>query len=304
MGATQPLVSIIAISYNHAPYIKEALASVFMQTYPNIQLIVADDCSTDESMAMIEESCIGRSVTILSNKTNKGNCTTFNEAFKKVGGKYIIDFALDDLMYPDRVSKQVAFFESLDASVGVVFTNVAVVDISGTFLYAHYPRYHHPLASDLIPQGDVFVALLSRYYINPVSMMVRREVIEKLNGYDERLSYEDFDFWVRSSRMYSYAYLPELLSAKRIVPHSLASGFYTRHREAMFQSTLQVCKKAWWLCKNKTEIKALVYRCRYELKQALKYRYTHISAAYIDILKKTDPYYRISVCWIRLKAML
>jgi len=291
MDATQqPLVSIIAISYNHAPYIKEALESVFAQTYSTIELIIADDASTDNSLQCIEEVTKGKVVTIISNTVSKGNCRTFNEALRVAQGKYIIDFALDDRMYPDRVRKQVDCLEKLNTKTGVVFTNVDVINESGVFLYNHYPRFNHPLTND-VPQGNIFTFVLSRYYINPVSMMFRREVIEHLNGYDESLSYEDFDFWIRSSRIYDYVYLPEILSSKRIVPHSLSAGFSKRNKEHMFESTLKVCKKAWWLCQNENEIQSLVQRCRYELKQSVKYGYSTISNEYLTILKETDKYF-------------
>ncbi|MBC7450578.1 MAG: glycosyltransferase family 2 protein [Cytophagales bacterium] len=292
MDAPQkPLVSIIAISYNHAPFIREALESVFGQTYAPIEIIIADDHSTDNSLQLIEEACTGREITIISNTNNRGNCKTFNDAFKSAKGSYIIDFALDDRMYPDRVAKQVALFERGEPSMGVVFTNTDIIDEVGTFLYNQYPRFHHRLASVSVPEGDVFKDVLSRYYINPVGMMFRREVIEHLNGYDESLAYEDFDFWIRSSRIFTYTYLPEILSSKRLVPHSLSFNFYKKNKEHLFASTLTVCKKAWWLCKNEVELKALVHRCRYELKQCIQYGYTGISKEYLEILKETDRYY-------------
>jgi len=283
----EPLVSIIAISYNHAPFIREALESVFAQTYSNIELIIADDASTDDSIRCIEEVCKGKVVTIISNNTSIGNCRTFNEAFKLAKGKYIIDFALDDRMYSERIRKQVDFFETYDQSTGVVFGNVDVINESGILLYNHYPRFNHPTNKG-IPEGYVFEYVLSYYYINPVSMMLRREVLEDLNGYDETLSYEDFDFWIRSSAKYKYAYLPDLLSSKRIVTHSLSSAFSKRNQEHMFESTLRVCKKAWWLCKNDEDIKALVKRCRYELKQSVRYGYKNVSNEYLQMLKEID----------------
>ncbi len=296
----QPLVSIVALSYNHAPYIREALESVFNQSYSNIELIIVDDASTDDSTSVIAQLIQHKEILFIKNQTNIGNCRSFNQAFKQSKGKYIIDFALDDIMYPERIQKQVEILEAADENVGVVFTNVDIVDASGNKLQQHYPAYHHRAADSDIPEGNVFAAVLSRYYINPVSMLFRRTVIEKLNGYDEALAYEDFDFWIRSSRYFQYSYLPEVLSVKRIVPSSLSALFYKEKQDRMFESTLQVCKKAWWLCASEAELHALTLRCRYELRQAYKYSYMSVTNEYLFILKHIDPLYYLYQPFVKI----
>ena len=288
----QPLVTVIALSYNHASYIKEALESVYNQTYSNIELIIVDDASTDASAALIEASIKGRSTQFLRNDSNAGNCKSFNKAYAVSKGKYIIDFALDDIMYPTRIEKQVALFQQSANEVGVVFTNVDIVDEAGNLVHTHYPAFHHKSHVSQIPEGNVFDVVLSQYYINPVSMMFRREVVEQLNGYDETLAYEDFDFWIRSSRFFEYRYIPEILSAKRNVPTSLSTQFYKVHQAAMFASTLKVCKKAWWLCTSEIEKQALVKRCRYEARQAYRYKYKSLVEEYLILLKQHDSVYR------------
>ena len=287
----QPLVSVIAISFNHEPYIKEALESVYNQTYANIELIIIDDASTDDSAEVIESCIHNRSVHFLKNETNLGNCKSFNKAYALSKGEYIIDFALDDIMYPTRIQKQVALFQQSVANVGIVFTNVDILDTDGKHLYAHYPKFYHRSNASKIPVGNVFDAVLSQYYINPVGMMFRREVVEKINGYDESLAYEDFDFWIRSARSFEYSYIQEILSAKRNVPMSLSAQFYSAHNEALFASTLKVCKKAWWLCISDTEKQALVKRCRYEVRQAYRYGYMDLFYEYLKMLELYDSFY-------------
>ncbi len=296
----EPLVTIIGLSYNHAPYIKAALESLYNQSYTNIEIILIDDASTDESAVIIEEMIQGKNIIFIRNASNQGNCISFNKALKSANGKYIVDFALDDLLYPTRIEKQVEVFEAADEHVGIVFTNVAIIDEQGKQMQTHYPAYHPAIHTSSIPEGAVFDAVLSRYYINPVSMLVRRSVFEALNGYDENLAYEDFDFWIRSARIFNYVYLPEILSAKRIVPNSLSDQFYKKGQEKMFASTLLVCKKAWWLCSTDMEKQALVVRCRYEAKQALKYGYGAIVKEYLKILKETDGWYVVYAPLVRL----
>lgn len=289
----KPLVTIIGLSYNHASYIKAALESLYNQSYSNIEIILVDDASSDNSAGIMQEMIQEKDIVFIQNQHNQGNCKSFNAALKIAKGKYIVDFSLDDILYPMRIEKQVALLEASGENVGVVFTNVDVIDEQGNLVQTHYPAYHHALHTSIIPEGDVFEAVLSRYYINPVSMLVRKSVFDLLNGYDEQLAYEDFDFWVRSSRMFNYVYLPEILSAKRIVPDALSNQFYKKNQQRMFASTLVVCKKAWWLCANASEEKALVIRCRYEMKQALKYGYTDIVKEYATLLKEIDRWYGV-----------
>lgn len=303
-GKGRELVTIIALSYNHATYIPEALQSLFNQTYLNIELIIIDDASSDVSCQVIESCIKDRAVLFLRNEKNIGNCSSFNRAYQYAKGAYIIDFALDDIMYPTRIEKQVALFQNSIDKVGVIFSNVDVISDMGSMLHTHYPKYHHRTNKSKIPVGNVFEALLSQYYVNPVGMMSRREVFERLNGYDESLAYEDFDFWIRSARLFEYAYIPEVLSAKRIVSTSLSTHFYRTNRAAMFESTLQVCKKAWWLCISKSEEQALVARCRYEARQAYIYNYPIVVVGYLEMMKTIDRCYHFYNPIIRMLLLL
>ncbi|HHL52370.1 MAG TPA: hypothetical protein ENJ39_03260 [Flammeovirgaceae bacterium] len=99
-------------------------------------------------------------------------------------------------------------------------------------------------------------------------MMYSRAMLDSLGGYDENLAYEDFDLLVRASRNFKFCYTAEVLAEKRIVKGSLGSTQY-RPRSAMLRSTLQVCRKAYGLCRTPTEYAALRVRLRYEMKMAL-----------------------------------
>ena len=97
----KPLVSVICISYNHAPYIKEALNSLFAQTYANIEIILMDDASTDDSQTILKQQKEGHDIKLILHTTNQGYTKTFNQGLKESAGAYIIDFSLDDVMEPE-----------------------------------------------------------------------------------------------------------------------------------------------------------------------------------------------------------
>lgn len=264
-----PLVTVVCLCHNHKPFVRQAVESVVTQSYRPIQIIVADDASRDGSIEEIEKlSAEYPELECLLIAENIGNCRAFNRAYALAKGDYIIDFATDDIMLPDRITKQIQMFRSLDQSVGVVYTDATYIDESGKFLRHHFPYLFYKKLIVNIPQGDVYSNLVSTYFIASPTMMVRREVLDRLGGYDENLSYEDFDFWVRSSRDYKYAFLNESLTQIRKVKQSMSTGWYVPG-DKQLHSTYLVCKKIQQLNRTREDHLALVKRVRYELRQSI-----------------------------------
>lgn len=264
----QPWVSVICLCYNHQHFLAEALDSVLAQTYPNVEIIVLDDASTDGSREVIQSYCDRfPQIRFIQNEKNRGNCAAFNRAWRQSRGAFIIDFATDDVMMPARVAGQVKCFSALDSSYGVVYTDVQRMDERSRDLGTHYKRSRTGELLAPPPSGDVFVEILKRYFIDPTSMMIRREVLEDLGGYDETLAYEDFDFWVRSSRTYKYFYLDCVLTKRRLHKGSLSRKVYGKG-DAQLASTITVCQKATHLIRVPEEKEALIVRLKSELRQA------------------------------------
>jgi glycosyltransferase involved in cell wall biosynthesis len=265
----KPLVSVVCLCYNQARFVEEAIRSVLTQTYPNIQLIVVDDASTDGSAAIIKD-VVSRhpSIEPLLLQVNLGNCRAFNRGLALAKGEFIIDLAADDVLMPDRIERQVEFFSTCDASCGVVFTDAIYIDAQGKFLRAHYAYLFSKGLLKKIPEGDVYRDVLTRYFICSPTMMVRKKVMDDLHGYDEALSYEDFDFWLRSSRTYQYAYLDCRLTKVRRNTQSMSSGWY-RQGDRQLHSTYLVCKKALMLNRSEEDHRALAWRLKYELRQSV-----------------------------------
>ena len=91
-----------------------------------------------------------------------------------------------------------------------------------------------------------------------------------LGGYDETLTYEDFDFWVRSSRDWQFHYQDEVLTQKRLHPRSKSAQGYRPH-DPLLDSTIRICRKALALCRTPQERAALAVRVRWELRQAARF---------------------------------
>lgn len=265
----KPLVSVICVCYNQGNYVSECLQSVLNQDYSPIELIITDDASTDNSLEKINEFLIENPSTVfIQNKDNIGHCATFNKGLKIAKGKYIIDLAADDLLLPNRISQQVAAFEKLDETYAVVFTDAYIINEKGETLNTFYKRDERGKLTQKVPSGFVYKELIRKMVISSPTMMMRKSVLDELGGYDETLSYEDYDFWVRSSRKYKYHYLDALLTKKRKVSGSQGIQFYRKAQNQHLASTLKVCKKAQKLNQNKVEDLALAVSVGYHLQLA------------------------------------
>lgn len=264
---------------------EQAIESVLNQTYENIELIVVDDASEDSSRQMIEKAKKIHGFQTIFNNSNQGNCRSFNNGLRKSKGKYIIDLAADDVLVPERIQIGVEELEQKGSQFGVHFCDVELINEQGKSLGTHYKRDKDGNLLENMPNGDIYLELVERYLISAPSMMMSRKVLEELNGYDEKLSYEDFDFWVRSARNYKYAFTDQVLVKKHILHNSLSSIQYQRKNKHAL-STATVCEKILALNKTKEENRALLKRINYELKWALITENWKASALFIQLKEK------------------
>jgi len=279
-----PLVSVICVSYNHARFVREAVESVLQQTYQSIELIIVDDGSTDNSAAVIADILKPYpAITFLALNKNVGYCKAFNQALTHATGAYIIDLAADDLLLSERVEAGVRTFQQLDDSYGLIFSDAEFIDEDGAHVRFHSERFPH----DSIPQGDIYQSLINRYFICSPSMMFSRRLIDTLQGYDETLSYEDFDLWIRGSRQFKFQYTPQVLVKKRMVKNSMAQRQFMR-ADRQRNSTFRVCEKIMQLNRTTREQDELAHRILYEMKQTLKLFDGVLLWKYFSLYKKNQ----------------
>lgn len=128
MKREEGLVSIIMPSYNTALYIEETIQSVLNQTYSNWELIIVDDCSTDnidEVFSKIEDSRIR----IIKNEKNSGAAVSRNKALREAKGQWVAYLDSDDIWMPEKLEKQIAFMENNGYSFS--YTNYEEIDVEG-----------------------------------------------------------------------------------------------------------------------------------------------------------------------------
>ena len=122
------LVSIIMPSYNTAGFIAKSVESVLAQTYPYWELIIVDDCSTDNTDEVMAEFLSDSRIVYLKNKTNSGAAVSRNRALQLARGKWIAFLDSDDLWHPEKLEKQISFME--DNQYDFSYTDYSEIDES------------------------------------------------------------------------------------------------------------------------------------------------------------------------------
>jgi glycosyltransferase involved in cell wall biosynthesis len=276
------------LCFNHQKYIDQAVQSVLNQSYRNIELIIIDDASIDGSADKVKSLGEKYNLRTILLSENQGNCKAFNIGFSLSKGAYIIDLAADDILLPSRIEVGVKELEQRGENFGVNFCDIELINERSESMGTHFKRDSNGNLVEKVLEGDLYEILLQKYYISTPTMMIRRAVLEKLGGYDEKLSYEDFDFWVRSSRDYKYCFTDKVLMQKLILKNSHSSRQYQRKNPHSY-STALVCEKALKLNKTTNEDKALLKRINYELKWAMITENWEAAKLYLKI-KKNIPH--------------
>lgn len=124
------LVSIVMPSYNTGQYISDSIRSVQAQTYDNWELIIVDDCSTDNSIDVIQSFHEHR-IKLLHNEKNSGAAISRNYALREAKGKWIAFLDSDDTWHPDKLEKQIKFMKENDYAF--TFTDYRIC-LNGTWL--------------------------------------------------------------------------------------------------------------------------------------------------------------------------
>ena len=283
----KPLVTVICLCYNHADYVIEALESVQNQTYSNVELLIADDFSTDNSVKVIESWLKEHpKIPFLVNKENLGNTKTFNKCLKLAKGEYIIDLAADDVLKLDCIANQLkGFEESSYKNVGLIYGNAELISENGNFINDYFKTDTKRKRLQSQPTGDIYIGLLNgNNNLCSISSLVKRAVFDSLNGYDENLAYEDYDFWIRASRTYNFDYVDKILVQKRVLRDSMYTLLTQKNNKKTRRfnySTYLILQKAFKMNRTKEEFIAMLKRIHFEMTVAYKTRDFRLLMKYI-----------------------
>lgn len=200
------LVSVVTATYNMAGYIAETLDSILGQDYQNLESIVIDDGSTDNTKEILEPYVTSGRVRVI-HQENSGQTVAKNRGIAESRGEFIAFCDADDTWRHDKLTKQVAAFDQ-NPDIAVVFSDINLIDAQGE-------PCHLPTLKRF--DGRITAQLMVDNFIPFPTSIVRAKILEEKNGFDDNLSMSiDYDLWLRISVDYPIRYIPEPLANYRI----------------------------------------------------------------------------------------
>lgn len=202
-----PQVSVIVPTYNRASFLPRSLDSVFSQTFDDFELIVVDDCSTDDTQDVIARFGGDPRLKVIRHDRNMGQCRAFNTGIGVARGEYVAFLDDDDAWLPGKLASQVALFQGALPDVGLVYgwrDEMFGVD----------PRPVRTIRTTL--RGDIFEQVLAlETPVPPSSWLVKISIARAIGGFDEAAFVNDVDFVVRLSEQgWHVDYVPQVVLLK------------------------------------------------------------------------------------------
>lgn len=243
MSAT-PLVSIIISAFNVEKYILESIHSILNQGYTNLDVIIADDASTDNTR-MIIDSVTDPRVRRYHNHENKGLLNTWNLLLPLAKGEYITFQDGDDISLHNRIEKLVSFLEK-NPDVGLCGSNfIRYFSFWGLHQQSNYPLTDEAIRSEFKKENVPF---------NGTRVMIRRSVYLAVGGFREYfkgLAAEDYDWILRIADQFKVANIPEVLYEYRYFSKSASKNSLQSSPERIF-----VIKTIFFLKQQREELGA------------------------------------------------
>ncbi len=220
MNKNLPLVTVVIPSYNHEKYIEEAVNSIIKQTYQNIEFIVIDDGSSDNSPKILTD---------LSNKydfkyihrPNKGLIRTLNEALDLATGIYFTMLGSDDYYSPKKIDIQIKFFQKNPQKV-LCYANTISINSNGDIGKEGKTKHFR--------SGFVFDNLLYQCFIPLPTVMVKTDILREFR-FDERFFLEDYPLWLKITQKYQIGYIKEALTYYRMHDTNVSSDMIKMIKE-------------------------------------------------------------------------
>jgi glycosyltransferase involved in cell wall biosynthesis len=197
------IVSVIIPTFNRARRVVRAVKSVLSQTYTDLEIIVVDDASTDDTANSLAQ--FGGRIACLVHASNLGVSAARNTGIRKSTGPLIAFLDSDDYWLPEKAALQVDYFEQ-HSQASICQTEE---------IWVRKGRRVNPQKKHVKPSGDIFEPSLKRCLVSPSSVMLKRSLLEEVGSFDEDLpACEDYDLWLRISCRHPVHLIKEHLVVK------------------------------------------------------------------------------------------
>lgn len=210
------MVSVIITNYNYAQYVGQAVNSACSQSYKNIEILVVDDGSTDNSGEILQECARKDDRVRLIFQKNAGQAAATNKGIMEAEGEFIAFLDADDVWFADKLEKQIPLFANKDA--GVIYSSVKLIDMNGEEFGVRRTKK--------IEQGESFLHhIILENFIPFTSSVVRRECFALSGLLDSQYTVcTDYDLWLRLARFCQFDCVQDFLAGYRCRPDSLSGN--------------------------------------------------------------------------------
>lgn len=187
-----PLCSVICVTYNHAEFVRQGLQSIFNQTYRNLEIIVLDDGSTDETASVIRKTLETSSLpSKFIEQDNTGNVPgNFNTALKHAQGTFVTFLSLDDILLPNCIDARIKLLQPDDQIIFAADTGYQEIDANGTVIHAEgrmpVSNYQIHDATDLL---EAEFQEIGTFYIQ--GQVFRHDAVRAVGGFDDKMTGDD-----------------------------------------------------------------------------------------------------------------
>jgi len=233
----KPLVTVCIPVYNHEKYVAESIQSVIDQDYENIELIIINDGSKDNSDNIINQyldKCKDRFVRFeYRDRENKGLSATLNESLEWAKGKYYSPIASDDVLLKNKISLLTNKLEELDESYAIAFGDASFVDDNTNTIYLdkktglsvskekglnsflEYYTLNRDFNYKDKNEFGTYKSIIEGNYLPAMSFVARLDKVLKVEGWTVNNRLEDIEMWLKLSRNYKFAYIDAYVAKYR-----------------------------------------------------------------------------------------
>jgi glycosyltransferase involved in cell wall biosynthesis len=223
-------VSVITVYYNAADTLKETMGSILGQTYKDIEYLVIDNGSSDESKSIVDSFKDPRIKYIRIEKNTGSPVAGRNIGIKEAAGELIGLCDDDDIWYPEKIEKQVKAYlaeTKKGNKVGLIATTADIVDVESKVI----GKRPLPL-NGLMKSKDAFRALLLDGFLTACSILFNREILVELGGLDEdRKGNDDYDIELKIAQKYDLLFVDEPLCGWRKTPGQMSGNSFKIYLE-------------------------------------------------------------------------
>ena len=205
----EPKVSIVLCGYNQRAYLQDAIESVLSQTHRNLELIIIDNGSTDDSQTLLKSYQADPRIHLLLHSRNEAVCKRLNEAIGLSSGQYISILYADDYYLPLKLEHQLRAFAKLPADYGVVYSPGYRISVA-----TGQQWMDQSLKRSGAVLKEMFLRALSEGFINPISPLMRRECLVRYPFREDVFAEGENIFW-RIAMTYKFHYVDEPLTVMR-----------------------------------------------------------------------------------------